>query len=116
MPIAGPFPLASAELSDVASAAKAALSLGNVNNTSDANKPISTATQTALDGKSPVINVMAAPYSAVADGRRADAVSVVSGLTALTGGYAFVAGDVGKFLRVVGAGVAGAGLVTTIAA
>jgi hypothetical protein len=31
---------------------KSGLSLDNVNNTSDANKPISTATQTALDGKS----------------------------------------------------------------
>jgi len=30
---------------------KAGLSLDNVNNTSDANKPVSTATQTALDGK-----------------------------------------------------------------
>lgn len=30
---------------------KANIGLGNVNNTSDANKPISTATQTALDGK-----------------------------------------------------------------
>ena len=29
--------------------------LGNVDNTSDANKPISTATQTALDGKQPAI-------------------------------------------------------------
>lgn len=34
-----------------ASSAKASLELGNVNNTSDANKPISTATQTALNGK-----------------------------------------------------------------
>ena len=30
---------------------KSDVGLGNVNNTSDANKPISTATQTALDGK-----------------------------------------------------------------
>jgi hypothetical protein len=34
-----------------ASAARTNLGLGNVDNTSDANKPISTATQTALDGK-----------------------------------------------------------------
>jgi len=35
--------------------AKADLSLSNVDNTSDANKPISTATQTALNGKEPTI-------------------------------------------------------------
>ena len=35
--------------------AKQILGLGNVNNTSDADKPISTATQTALDGKEPTI-------------------------------------------------------------
>ena len=33
---------------------KSAVGLGNVDNTSDANKPISTATQTALDAKAPV--------------------------------------------------------------
>ncbi len=33
---------------------KAAVGLGNVDNTSDANKPISTATQTALDNKQPL--------------------------------------------------------------
>lgn len=35
---------------------KAAVGLGNVDNTSDLNKPISTATQTALDGKEPTIS------------------------------------------------------------
>jgi len=35
-------------------AARVALGLGNVNNTSDANKPVSTATQTALDAKAPL--------------------------------------------------------------
>jgi len=34
---------------------KAAVGLGNVDNTSDVNKPISTATQTALNGKEPTI-------------------------------------------------------------
>jgi hypothetical protein len=34
---------------------KAAVGLGNVDNTSDANKPVSTATQTALNGKEPTI-------------------------------------------------------------
>lgn len=37
-----------------AAAARATLILGNVDNTSDANKPISTATQTALDLKAPL--------------------------------------------------------------
>lgn len=35
-------------------AMRVALALGNVNNTSDANKPVSTATQTALDAKAPI--------------------------------------------------------------
>jgi len=35
---------------------KSAVGLGNVDNTSDANKPISTATQTALDAKEPTIS------------------------------------------------------------
>lgn len=39
-----------------ATAARTTLALGNVNNTSDANKPVSTAQQTALDGKVNVIN------------------------------------------------------------
>lgn len=38
-----------------ADATKADVGLSNVDNTSDANKPISTATQTALDGKEPTI-------------------------------------------------------------
>lgn len=42
-----------------AAEARTAIDLGNVNNTSDANKPISTATQTALNGK---ISTGAAPY------------------------------------------------------
>lgn len=39
-----------------ASAQRTTLGLGNVDNTSDANKPISTATQTALDLKAPITN------------------------------------------------------------
>lgn len=36
---------------------KSEVGLGNVDNTSDANKPISTATQAALDGKQPVVQL-----------------------------------------------------------
>lgn len=39
---------------------KAAVGLANVDNTSDANKPISTATQTALDAKAPATRTIAA--------------------------------------------------------
>jgi hypothetical protein len=40
------------------SLAKADVGLSNVDNTSDLNKPISTATQTALDGKQPIATVL----------------------------------------------------------
>ena len=39
-----------------ASTLKTAMSLNNVDNTSDANKPVSTATQTALDGKADLVS------------------------------------------------------------
>ena len=45
---------------------KSDVGLGNVDNTSDLNKPISTATQNALDGKATVIPITATDYSALA--------------------------------------------------
>lgn len=45
-----PYIMTMADDADAATA-RATLGLGNVDNTSDANKPVSTATQTALDGK-----------------------------------------------------------------
>jgi hypothetical protein len=44
---------------------KAQLGLGNVDNTSDLNKPISTATQTALDGKAPATAIASSNFTAV---------------------------------------------------
>lgn len=59
------------------------VSLGNVNNTSDANKPVSTATQTALDGKASTSHNHDATYAAISHGH---ATSEITGLdTALAG-------------------------------
>jgi hypothetical protein len=51
MPIPGPFPVPSKTLAEAKSEILAGLTLQNVNNTSDASKPISTLTQTALNLK-----------------------------------------------------------------
>ena len=61
--------------------AKGDVGLGNVDNTSDLNKPISTATQTALDGKQPVGSYLTdAPSDGSTYGRKNGAWSaVVSG-------------------------------------
>ncbi|RYD46542.1 MAG: hypothetical protein EOP85_07240 [Verrucomicrobiaceae bacterium] len=48
------FPIPSADLEDNAADVRAALGLSNVNNTSDANKPVSNATQAALDARVPI--------------------------------------------------------------
>lgn len=67
---------------------KSSIGLGNVDNTSDANKPVSTATQTALDSKAPASatqtaldrlgasNFYAAAYGVIADGVTDDTVAL----------------------------------------
>lgn len=50
---------------DVTAVTKTSLGLGNVDNTSDANKPVSTAQQTALDAK---ITRVAAPATSTSTG------------------------------------------------
>ena len=47
-------PNASGTIALTSDITKSAVGLGNVDNTSDANKPVSTATQTALDAKAPI--------------------------------------------------------------
>lgn len=68
-------------------------------------------------GSSSYIDVTAAPYSAVGDAKINDGAAMASGTATLTcAAGQFQAGDVGKYIRVVGAGTAGADLVTTISA
>lgn len=68
---------------------KSAVGLANVDNTSDANKPVSTATQTALDGKAStshahsIVDVTNLQTSLDA---KADETVTISGGTSLTGG------------------------------
>ena len=50
--------ISDAKVISVTGLTKASVGLGNVDNTSDANKPISTATQTALDAKQNVANLV----------------------------------------------------------
>ena len=74
--------------------AKADVGLGNVDNTTDLGKPISTATQTALDGKAPTAHIHAiadvtglqAALDAAGGGAHTHAIADVTGLqTALDG-------------------------------
>lgn len=72
---------------------------------------------TAATAAAPAIDITAPPFNAVGDALRHDGGSISSGSTTLTSSSGgFETNSVGKFIRVVGAGVAGADLVTTIAA
>lgn len=63
------------------------------------------------------IDITDSPYNAVGDGKIGDGAVMTSGSASLTlSGGNFAAGDVGKYIRVVGAGVSGADLITTISA
>ncbi|QIG73090.1 putative phage tail fiber protein [Rhizobium phage RHph_N3_19] len=86
-----------------ATAQRTTLGLGNVNNTSDANKPVSTATQTALDLKSNILQ----PFSSIASAATTDLGSLstehvtVTGTTTIT---SFGTVAAGTFRRVVFSG------------
>jgi len=68
---------------------KTDVSLGNVDNTSDANKPVSSATQTALDGKAATVHTHVASdvtdFSTAADSRIAASNKVSSNISGITG-------------------------------
>lgn len=72
----------------VAGITKAMVGLGNVDNTSDASKPVSTAQQTALDGKvdkgSLVFNVK--NYGALGNGSANDTTAIQAAFSAASGG------------------------------
>lgn len=91
-------------LSDLANAATARtnLSLGNVNNTSDANKPVSTATQTALDAKATKLVIRQA-Y--VTDGSGAALPNTSSAWALLTGFSLSIPAAVGDYVEVGGHGM-----------
>lgn len=79
----------------------ASLGLGNVNNTADADKPISTATQAALDAKAPLVSRVvvsdahaAAPDQIIAVDTQIGAVTVTAPADPAEGAYFYV-GDAG---------------------
>lgn len=76
--------------------AKGDVGLANVDNISDANKPISTATQAALDAKASKYLVDVRAYGATGNARKVTD-AVLNGTTTVTSATAnFTAGDVGK--------------------
>lgn len=89
---------------------KVQVGLGNVNNTSDANKPISTATQTALNGKLDKTAVVDVTVEAT-KGQAADAKSVYDAIQALPTGTDISLGVtgalVGEIIKVKAVGASG---------
>ena len=65
---------------------KSAVGLSNVDNTSDANKPVSTATQAALDGKQPLLTsgVIEANFGAIGSLGTSELAVVVTGQSGIT--------------------------------
>lgn len=89
-----------ANLSDLgaASAGRTNLGLGNIDNTSDVDKPVSAATQAALNGKVSkgdlVINAKDAAYGAVGDGSTDDTAAIQAAINAVptdSGGFSMQA-------------------------
>jgi hypothetical protein len=85
--------------------AKADVGLGNVDNTSDLNKPISTATQTALNGKQPLnatLTALAGLTLTIGDLLVADGAASVARLADVGAGQALISGGVGAAPSYVG--------------
>ena len=61
---------------------KAAVALGNADNTSDAAKPVSAATQTALDGKQPLAAVLTGTTASFTAAKDTKLTGIASGATA----------------------------------
>lgn len=74
-----------ADVNNPHSVTKNQIGLGNVDNTSDADKPISTAAQTALNGKQPTISDLATIRSNATVG--AEAATVVQGIDSTADNY-----------------------------
>lgn len=68
----------------------------------------------SADGEARVINVMSPAFGAAGNGQIASNTNVGSGSSILTGPGVFTAADVGKYIRVEGAGPSGFDLVTSI--
>lgn len=92
-----------------ATEAKTAVSLQNVNNTSDLDKPISTATQTALDGKVDKVTGKGLSTEDYTTAEKTKLAGIASGATANTGTVTSVALSAPAGLTVGGSPVTGSG-------
>ena len=95
-----------------ATEAKTAVSLQNVDNTSDLDKPISTATQTALDGKVDKVTGKGLSTEDYTTAEKTKLAGIASGATANTGTVTSVALSVPTGLSVGGSPVTGSGTLT----